>query len=244
MQTKAYGKLCSLFYDATKQFAPEKEINFYESFIKQNPGRVLEAMSGSGRLQIPLLQRGYEVDGIDNSRIMLDRCLERAAKLNISPIVYEQSLENMDLPHKYTNVTIAVGSFQLITDKAAALNSLKNLHRHMEKGGNLLIDFFIPETGDSSPFIREAILDHNSKIRLTTNYKFDTKESKAFGYCKYELLIDNKVCEQEDETIAICWYTEDELQNLINQAGFEVVKIYKERFRATGDSDILHAKIS
>ena len=57
--TPAYGKLCALFYDATKKYAPESEILFYASFMKQDKDRILEAMSGSGRLQIPLLQRGF-----------------------------------------------------------------------------------------------------------------------------------------------------------------------------------------
>ena len=81
---------------------------------------VLEAMSGSGRLLIPLLQRGYNVEGVDNSPIMLERCRERCAALSLNPRLYEQSLENLSLIQRYGVVTIAVGSFQLIVDPAAA----------------------------------------------------------------------------------------------------------------------------
>lgn len=242
MHNKSYGKLCSLFYDTTKQFASEKEVAFYEQFINENSGKVLEAMSGSGRLQIPLLQKGYDVEGIDNSRIMLDRCHQRAEKFNISPITYEQSLEDMNLPKKYSTVTIAVGSFQLITNRDIALKCLKNLNKHMVKNGNILIDFFIPETTSRLPFIREAIINDNTKIVLTTKYKFDTKVKKAVGFCNYQLIENNNVVEKEDELIEVCWYSKEEMVSLIEEAGFEFVNIYNERLRYSADSLILHAK--
>src|SRR3990167_9087512 len=54
---QAYGQLCSQFYDATEKYASDQEVDFFTSCIEQHPGRVLEAMSGSGRLQIPLIRR-------------------------------------------------------------------------------------------------------------------------------------------------------------------------------------------
>ena len=125
---QAYGELSSLFYDAIEHYASQQEVDFFASCIEQNPGRVLEAMSGSGRLQIPLMQRGYVVDGVDISAPMLARCQQRCAKLGLTPELYEQSLENLSLPNVYNTVIIAFGSFQLITDEDCALKSLKNLY--------------------------------------------------------------------------------------------------------------------
>ncbi|MDR3550047.1 MAG: class I SAM-dependent methyltransferase, partial [Candidatus Babeliales bacterium] len=70
----AYGDLCSLCYDLRLAYAEQSEVDFFASFIDKNPGRVLEAMSGSGRLLIPLAQRGYTIDGVDYSPAMLARC--------------------------------------------------------------------------------------------------------------------------------------------------------------------------
>lgn len=238
----AYGKLCSLFYDATKKYAPQKEVDFYATFIEKNPGRVLEAMSGSGRLQIPLIQRGYIVDGVDNSKIMLDRCRERWIELNLNPEIYEQSLENLKLPHKYQTITIAVGSFQLIVDKEKALTVLKNLHAHMQKNGDLLIDIFIPDITGDARSTRIANLDENSVIRLTTRYIFNEQEKIANAYSTYELIVDGIVKEQEDELLQVTWYTDKEIEELLKQAGFELIKIYDETFRASGPSRIVHAK--
>ncbi|MCL4361442.1 class I SAM-dependent methyltransferase [Candidatus Dependentiae bacterium] len=238
----SYGKLHSLFYDATKTYAPEREVNFYRSFIDNNPGRVLEAMSGSGRLQIPLLQYGYTVDGVDNSKIMLDRCRQRCAQLGLNPELYEQSLEQLSLPYKYSTVTIAVGSFQLIADRNAALNALKNLRTHMHDKSNLLIDIFVPDLKADPRSMRIARIDNNSSIRLTTRHIFNEQEKIADAFCLYELIIDGKVAEQENEFIQIRWYSDDEFEQLLNEAGFKVVKIYEETFRTSGPSRIVQAQ--
>ncbi len=238
----SYGKLSCLFYDTMKTFAPQREVDFFASFIEQNPGRVLEAMCGSGRLLIPLMQRGYTIDGVDNSTIMLERCMQRAEKSNIVPELYNQSLEDLKLPQRYSVVTIAVGSFQLITEYQSAVTSLKNLHKHMDKNGSLLIDIFIPDyTGDVRN-IRVASINNNESIRLTTRYVFYPEEQRADAFSLYELIINGQVQEQEDEMLQIVWRTDDQWISLLSEAGFEVIKFYDEVFRASGPSRIIHAR--
>jgi SAM-dependent methyltransferase len=238
----AYGKLCSLFYDATKKYAPEQEVAFYASFMEQAQGRVLEAMSGSGRLQIPLLQLGYVVDGVDNSPIMLDRCRQRCTELQLTPELYEQSLEKLVLPYKYTTVTIAVGSFQLIVDRMFALQALKNIYAHMYKGGSLLIDIFVPDVTAEPRSTRTVHLDHRTAIRLTTRHVFDEQKKIADAFCFYELIVDGIVQQEENELIQVTWYTDEELVQMLKEASFDVVKIYDKVFRSTSPSRIVHAR--
>lgn len=242
IQPISYGKLCSLFYDASKKFAPEKEVAFFASFIKGKEARVLEAMCGSGRLLIPLMQSGYSIDGVDNSAIMLGRCRERAAAFDLKPVLFEQSLERLSLPHMYSVVTIAVGSFQLIVDRAVALKALKSLRAHMHEGADLLIDIFTPDTSANSISQRIARLDDHTVVRLSTRYLFYESEKRADAFCFYELVVDGIVQQREDELIQITWYSDDELERLLTDAGFELVKIYDESFRSSGPSRIAHAR--
>jgi cyclopropane fatty-acyl-phospholipid synthase-like methyltransferase len=236
-----YGTLSCRFYDAVKTFAPQREVDFFSSFIEQNPGRALEAMCGSGRLLIPLMQRGYTVDGVDNSSIMLERCLRRASRLNCKPELYKQSLNDLKIPHHYSTVTIAVGSFQLITEYSVALECLRKIHAHMNLNGTLLIDIFIPDyTGDVRN-TRTAQLDEKQSIRLTTRYVFYPAEQRADAFSVYELFDDGEVVQVEDELLEIVWRTDEQWIMLLQEAGFEVVKFYDETFRASGPSRVLHA---
>lgn len=246
-QSLSYGKLCSLFYDANNAYASVGEVSFYASLIEQNPGRVLEAMSGSGRLQIPLLTLGYVVDGVDNSAAMIAQCIQRCVGLQLAPDLYEQSLETLSLPHKYSTVTIALGSFQLITDRAVALQILKNLHAHMQLQANLLIDIFVPDTCDAgdvaqSQTVRTVTIDARTIIRLTTRYVFDVSAKIADAFNVYELIIDGTVVEQEDELIRVTWYTDEELVSMLNAAGFELIKIHENAFGVGSTARVVQAR--
>lgn len=241
-QIFAYGKLCTLFYDATKAYAPELEVSFFASFIEQQPGRVLEAMSGSGRLQIPLMQRGYVVDGVDNSKSMLARCRERCASLGLQAELYESYLENFTTPHLYTTVTIAVGSFQLIIEQEKAVQALRNIRHHMISGGTFLLDIFTPDLAIEDRSIRIARLDNRRTIRLTTRRVFDECACRADAFCLYELLIDGIVADQENEFMQLVWRTDEQWQELLRDTGFEFVAFHEQRFCETRLSRIIEVK--
>ncbi len=238
----AYGNLCSLFYDTTKQYASAKEVNFYSQFIEQKHGRVLEAMSGSGRLQIPLMQRGYLVDGVDNSQSMLARCRQRCTQLQLNPKLFEQSLETFASPYTYTNVTIAVGSFQLLSNRATALTALKNIHAHMETGGNLLIDLFIPDISPDNRTECIVRINETTTLKATTRYIVHESEQLIDTFCLYTLTINGIIEKQENEFMQITWYTDESITQLLNEAGFNIIHFYNETLRTTGPSRIVHTQ--
>ncbi|MFA5998601.1 MAG: class I SAM-dependent methyltransferase [Candidatus Babeliales bacterium] len=238
----AYGQLCGLFYDATEKYASEQEVDFFISFIQQYPGRVLEAMSGSGRLQIPLIKCGYVVDGVDHSYAMLARCRQRCASLGLEPELYEQSLENLALPHTYNTVIIAFGSLQLISDRDLAFKALKNLNAHMLPGGNLLIDIFVPDITIDEYSISTVRLDEHKMIRLKRRHIFDEHKKIVTTFSLFELIIDGTTEKQENELIELVWRSDKQWQELLLEAGFEIVQIYDERFKESEPSRVIHAR--
>jgi SAM-dependent methyltransferase len=140
---KAYNKLCTEFYDISKPFACPKEVTFFTGVLKGIQGPILEAMCGSGRLLLPLLRLGFEIDGLDNSAEILESCEKRCVSENLKVSLFNQRIESPSLK-KYALIFIAVGSFQLITDRAEGLKVLRMLHSHLLPGGSLVLDTFIP----------------------------------------------------------------------------------------------------
>ena len=70
------------YYDATRGFDPEREVKVVEALaaaLGQLDGRVLEIGIGSGRIAIPLQQRGYNYYGVDLSMPMMHKLRENAA---------------------------------------------------------------------------------------------------------------------------------------------------------------------
>ncbi|MGB8467627.1 MAG: class I SAM-dependent methyltransferase [Candidatus Babeliales bacterium] len=239
----SYGTLCALFYDITKQYASQQEVDFYAAYAPHTQVRILECMSGSGRLQIPLLQQGYQVDGVDNSPAMLARCRQRCASLDLQPLLFEQSIHTMQLLHTYDMIIIAAGSLQLLTDPDVMRAALKNMRAHMRTGGDLLLNLFIPDVTVDVHETLTAPVDEHTSVRLTKRHFFDVAAQQADTHCLYELISSGVIRSQQTEWISVVWYTDAQIKTLLEQAGFQIVACEQSvYFGGTEYESMVHAQ--
>jgi ubiquinone/menaquinone biosynthesis C-methylase UbiE len=70
---------------------------FYLEVIQGYGQPALELGCGTGRLLLDYLQQGIDIEGIDFSPEMIAICRAKAEKLNISPNLYQQKMETLDL---------------------------------------------------------------------------------------------------------------------------------------------------
>ena len=79
---------------------------FYRGIIERNGQPVLDLGCGAGRLLLPLLSTGLDVDGCDISPDMLAFCREGAAKQGVTAILYQQAMHDLELPRRYQTIFI------------------------------------------------------------------------------------------------------------------------------------------
>lgn len=113
MSFSYYGELCTEVYDLTKKVGQSLsgDIEYYRDRLKDCKGRILEAMVGSGRVIIPLLESGLNVDGVDYSSEMLASCRRHCEARGLKPELYEANLKELSLDIKYEAIIIPTGSF-------------------------------------------------------------------------------------------------------------------------------------
>ena len=218
----SYKKLCTEFYDIDKPHAEKDEVDFYLNFIKQN-GCYLEAMVGSGRLYIPLREKGVNLHGVDTSNEMLEGLKKRCAAKDIEPLVQHQDISQLKMLLAFDCILIPLGSFQLITDRSLALESLKAMHRHLTPTGFLLLDTFIPweaVRGESEKSKRVVRCDEITQIEIESNCEPHPLEQ--FFVCKniYRKIRMRKIIEEEFEILPITWYFPFEMELFLEKAGF------------------------
>ena len=70
-----YGKLSTKLYEITKPVGKsiDGDIEYYYEKLKSIEGPILEAGVGTGRMLIPFIQKGLNVEGVDLSEEMLDK---------------------------------------------------------------------------------------------------------------------------------------------------------------------------
>jgi cyclopropane fatty-acyl-phospholipid synthase-like methyltransferase len=111
----------------------------YAPFIDKAGQPALELGCGSGDPMLDLVQRGYDLDGLDSSEDMLGRCRARATARGLSVRLYRQEMQAMSLPRRYRAIFLAGATFTLLTDDAQARAALTAIHDHLVDGGRALI---------------------------------------------------------------------------------------------------------
>ena len=85
---------------------PTKEKPFFDRIIASSGEPVLDVGCGAGRLLIPRLRDGLDVDGCDVSQAMLDQCRTRAYREGIEPRLYCQATHEINLPRAYRAIVM------------------------------------------------------------------------------------------------------------------------------------------
>jgi len=115
------------------------EIAYFQKFIEDDGEPALDVACGAGRLLIPYLQAGLDIDGFDVSPDMLALCRERATREGLSPNLYAQAMHELDLPRRYRTIVVC-GGFGLGGTRDQDFAALRRLYDHLEPGGLLLLD--------------------------------------------------------------------------------------------------------
>jgi SAM-dependent methyltransferase len=236
----SYNKLSTEFYDLDKPDEPADVLQFYLEYAQAAQGPILEPMCGSGRFLLPLLARGFDVDGVDASPFMLAACRQRATQLQLTPRLFEQTLEELSLSRRYALAFIPAGSFGLIIREAQAREALRRLRAALLPGGKLVLDIDLPafETSTSWPWGGRWLKRPDGALIVQSWLgQYAASERTSYSLHRYELVIDGRVVETEMEEFNLRAYEAREFQALLESAGFVDVKALKAFEQRAPDAD-------
>src|SRR5688572_2189461 len=115
----------------------------YRDLVRETGEPVLDVGCGTGRILLDFLQEGIDIDGVDNSREMLDLCRKKADALGLQPKLYLQSMESLHLPRRYRTILVPSSSFQLLVDSDKAHLTMQRFYGHLPPGGSLIMPFMV-----------------------------------------------------------------------------------------------------
>lgn len=241
-----YAGADSLFvraYDAFYRHAPPQiagDIAFYAKLANDAGGRVLELACGTGRITLPLAERGLDVTGVDMSDGMLTIARRKAAAssaaLRNRLTLVEQDMTRLDLPGRFGFAFVPFRSFQHLLTIDLQRAALACIARHLEPDGRLALHLFDPrldllsgaaklpaEISGADPatghrFVGEILrtrFDHLAQIRRDVwRYR--------------ELNSARTVVAEESREMALRWTYRHELRHLLELCGFAVEAEYSD----------------
>lgn len=106
-------------------------------------GRSLELGIGTGRVAIPLAQRGVEVHGIEISEAMMDRMRAKRGGEKIDVTIGD--FADVKVEGTFSLVYCVFHTFFGLTTRDEQVACFRNVAEHLEPGGFFLIECFVPD---------------------------------------------------------------------------------------------------
>lgn len=223
-----YSKLSSEVYNMDKYIGLSfGDVEFYSNRLASCKGKILEPGVGTGRILIPLLQKGLKVDGFDVSEEMLKICHHNCEQRGFNPKLFKGEMEAFSLNTNYEAIIVPTGTFLLLHQRADSIKALKNFHNHLSNGGRLILDIFL-QTDLSVDKASTRTLECENGDMITLEDKIvevDYINQYTIAHNRYEKWRNGVLLQTELEQFPLRWYGVEEFRTILEQIGFKNIVI-------------------
>jgi SAM-dependent methyltransferase len=108
-------------------------------------GPVLELGIGTGRIALPLLERGLEVHGIDASARMVERLRAKPGGDRVA--VTMGDFAEVAVDRTFPLVFVVFNTFFGLLDQDAQVRCFQRVAAHLHPGGAFVVEAFVPDPG-------------------------------------------------------------------------------------------------
>jgi SAM-dependent methyltransferase len=104
----------------------------------------LDIACGTGRILLPCLEAGLDIEGLDLFEPMLKKLREKAAERSLAPRLHQADMSDFSLPRRYALIMIPFNAFIHNMTQEAQISCLGRCREHLLPGGKLVFDTFFP----------------------------------------------------------------------------------------------------
>jgi len=158
-----YGERIADVYDSWYAAFDERCIDLLAEFARG--GSALELGIGTGRIALPLRQRGVDVHGVDASPAMVAKL--RAKRGGDAIPVTMATFADFSLDERFALAYIAFNTFFAPVTQEEQIRCMETVARHLSPGGRFVIEAFVPDLARfvSNQTVRVVGLE-SSEVRI------------------------------------------------------------------------------
>ncbi len=140
-----YGDLMAGVYD--EWFGVPEDTNDTVAFLEglAGSGPALELGVGTGRVALPLAERGVEVHGIDASEAMVRKLRQKQGGSNITASIGDFS--EVAIEGRFSLVYVVFNTFFALPSQEAQVRCFAKVARRLREGGAFVVEAFVPDLG-------------------------------------------------------------------------------------------------
>ena len=211
----------------------------YARFVRRYGSPALELGCGDGDPMLDLRAEGLDVEGLDASLDMLDRCRGRDVDRGVDVVLHHATFDSKDLGRRYRSIYLAGATFNLLPDDRAAQLALHRIAAHLEPDGAVLIPLEIPR-----PFLaqwigstKQVTQSDGSVMKLTyLAVERDDQQRNQTIRLLYEMTADG-VEERVERDWLLHWFDQDRFRHMVEEAGLRVGRVLSPDGSPSGPDD-------
>jgi len=221
-----------------------EEVAYYSTAIQTWGEPALDLGCGTGRILLPLLAAGLDVDGTDVSADMIAEARRAAEAGGYNPTLTVQAGHELDVPRAYRTIYLC-GVFGIGGRRDRDLETLRRAHRHLEPNGALLLNYELPYEGlDAERWARwlpggragipRPWPDSGERKRMANGDELewlnrvadmDPLAQRQTFQVRIRLWRDGQVVAEEEHQLSENLYFAPEIQHFLADAGFRDVAV-------------------
>ncbi|MDU0301745.1 class I SAM-dependent methyltransferase [Streptomyces sp. PAL114] len=167
-------------------FDTDAAVEFLSGLVAPE-SRVLELGIGTGRIAVPMAERGFHLHGVDASEAMLAKLAERDEKGQVTARLGDFTRPGLDLGGDFPLVTLVLNTFFVAVSREAQLNCLRNVRDQLAEGGRFVLEAFDPSPyhvltkpdfsmrylGTNAVMLDTLMVDRSQQIMVATHTILD-----------------------------------------------------------------------
>jgi SAM-dependent methyltransferase len=144
-EASTYGDRIADVYDSlhpAEVLDTEATVDFLSE--RAGSGPVLELAIGTGRVALPLVQRGLEVHGIDASEAMVSKLRSKPGGEDL-PVTFGD-FKDVPVEGRFSLIYLTFNTIYALTSQEDQLTCFRNVAAHLAENGLFVLDAFFPDT--------------------------------------------------------------------------------------------------
>jgi SAM-dependent methyltransferase len=224
----------------------ERDLDFWVAAARRCGGPVLDIGCATGRVALAIAAAGVPVWAVDRSPAMLDVLAQRATAQGVSHLVTpcEADMRRLDLGRRFPLAIIPMNTFQLMLEREDQLGALGGVRRHLEPGGELIIEVANPDFPAIERSLGElvpagAYRDEQRGVLMLHSSRYDAIDlgrRRATFTLRIDETADDGVTATFVREFEVRLFPPDELSDLLEESGFSVLEVLGD-FDGAGLSD-------
>jgi SAM-dependent methyltransferase len=165
---RSFGPDVAARYDDDARGDEPETVEFLAELAGDGP--VLEFAIGTGRIALPLTERELRVDGIEQSRAMVDRLRAKPGGAELAVTLGDMS--TVALPDRYSLVYLIFNTIHNLLTQDGQVRCFENAARHLSDDGVFVLETGVPWDGPRKGSFVDVVKLGVEEVRLSA-YRYD-----------------------------------------------------------------------